>query len=199
MIPVKIYDKLKELLHLVHKHPRSSWTVIRAQRLFTHSTEHCWKHLHTTYVRLLNHLTLTLGTVSHAIHFIYFITAFSNYKQLFKLIRLTLHLNQELCLNTASSLALVLTPWATQGVDLINEDDRRLVLPCKVKQILHQPGKQKQKFKKLNSNMLQTYFYAFCGLLLIWLTFHSLPAIWRQDQTRRWRRRLSCLPLWRQL
>lgn len=77
------------------------------------------------------------------------------------LIRLTLHLNQELCLDTASSLALVLTSWATQRVNLINEDDRRLVLPSKAKKILHQPGKQKGSFEEI-----QQQHAAGCSILL---------------------------------
>lgn len=59
-------------------------------------------------------------------------------------VTLTLHLNQELSLNTASSLALVLTSGAAQRVDLINEDDGRLVLPRQAEQVLHQPEKQDQ-------------------------------------------------------
>lgn len=73
-----------------------------------------------------------------------------------ELIRLTLHLNEELCLNTASSLTLVLTPWAAKWVDLINEYNGRLVLPCKAKEVFYQPGKQKKKNsgKVLCGNML---------------------------------------------
>lgn len=36
---------------------------------------------------------------------------------------LTLHLDQELCLDAAGSLALVLVPGATQRVHLVDEDD----------------------------------------------------------------------------
>lgn len=55
---------------------------------------------------------------------------------------LTLHLNEELCLDTTSRLALVLAPRPTEGVDLIDEDDRWLVLPRKAKEIFHQPERQ---------------------------------------------------------
>lgn len=41
---------------------------------------------------------------------------------------LTLHLNEELGLDSARCLALVLAPGATEGVDLINENDGWFVL-----------------------------------------------------------------------
>lgn len=40
----------------------------------------------------------------------------------------TLHLNQELRLNSPCSLALILTSGTAQRVNLIDEDDGRLVL-----------------------------------------------------------------------
>lgn len=40
---------------------------------------------------------------------------------------LTLHLDEELCLDPARCLALVLAPGATEGVDLIDENDGWLV------------------------------------------------------------------------
>lgn len=42
---------------------------------------------------------------------------------------LTLHLDEELCLDSARCFALVLAPGATEGVDLIDENDGWLVFP----------------------------------------------------------------------
>lgn len=53
---------------------------------------------------------------------------------------LTLHLHQELCLDPASCLALILTPGAAQRVNLVNEDDGWPMLSGQLKQILHQPN-----------------------------------------------------------
>ena len=57
---------------------------------------------------------------------------------------LTLHLDQELGLYAAGSLALVLVPGAAQRVHLVDEDDRGFVLASQVKQILHQPARQRE-------------------------------------------------------
>lgn len=54
---------------------------------------------------------------------------------------LTLHLDQELCLDAAGGLALILVPGAAQRVHLVNEDDRGLVLASQVEQVLHKPGR----------------------------------------------------------
>lgn len=55
---------------------------------------------------------------------------------------LTLHLNKKLCLYTTRRLTLILASWPAEGVNLIDEDDRWLVLPGKAKKIFHQPGEQ---------------------------------------------------------
>lgn len=52
----------------------------------------------------------------------------------------TLHLHQELGLDAPGRLTLVLVAGATQRVHLIDEDDGGFVLPCQLKQVLHQPG-----------------------------------------------------------
>ncbi len=49
----------------------------------------------------------------------------------------TLHLDQKLSLDPAGRFALVLVSGAAHGVDLIDEDDWRLVLPSQTEQILH--------------------------------------------------------------
>jgi len=56
-----------------------------------------------------------------------------------------LHLHQELCLDAAGRLALVLAPGAAEGVDLIDEDDGGLVLPGQVEQGLHQPASRRRR------------------------------------------------------
>ena len=56
---------------------------------------------------------------------------------------LTLHLNQELRFDTTGSLTLILTSGATQGVNLIYEDDGRLVFPRQAEQSFHQSGELK--------------------------------------------------------
>lgn len=53
---------------------------------------------------------------------------------------LTLHLDEELGLDPARRLALVLAPGAAQGVDLVYEDDGGFVLSSQTEQVLHQPG-----------------------------------------------------------
>lgn len=55
-------------------------------------------------------------------------------------VRLTLHLDQELCLDATRRLALVLVPGAAQRVHLVDEDDGGLVLASQVEQVFHQPG-----------------------------------------------------------
>lgn len=55
---------------------------------------------------------------------------------------LTLHLHQELGLDPASRLALVLAPGAAQRVDLVDEDDGRIVFSGQLEQILHQPERK---------------------------------------------------------
>lgn len=57
---------------------------------------------------------------------------------------LTLHLDQELCLDATRRLALVLVPGATQRVHLINEYDGGLLLASQVKQVLHQSNRNKE-------------------------------------------------------
>lgn len=52
---------------------------------------------------------------------------------------LTLHLHQELGLDPASRLALVLTSGAAQRVDLVDEDDGWTVFSGQLEQVLHQP------------------------------------------------------------
>lgn len=64
------------------------------------------------------------------------------------LIWLTLHLDQELCLDTACSLTLVLVSGTAQRVYLINENDGRFVLASQVKQVLHQSDKHKETQRK---------------------------------------------------
>lgn len=54
----------------------------------------------------------------------------------------TLHLNQELCLDSARSLALVLTSRTAQRVDLVNEDDGGFVLSGELEQVLNQPKRE---------------------------------------------------------
>lgn len=108
---------------------------------------------------------------------------------------LTLHLNKKLCLYTTRRLTLILASWPAEGVNLIDEDDRWLVLPGKAKKIFHQPGKKlTDRWRKSGSSKPNPYPF---GRLL--LTSHFLPTIWRRGQRRRWRRRLSCSPLWQQL
>lgn len=58
--------------------------------------------------------------------------------------RLTLHLDQELCLDATRRLALVLVPGATQRVHLINENDGGFLLASQVKQVLHQSNRNKE-------------------------------------------------------
>lgn len=74
---------------------------------------------------------------------------------------LTLHLHQELGLDPASRLALVLAPGAAQRVDLIDEDDGWTVFSGQLEQILHQPeGKRNNEGKSgrdaLKANIIDT-------------------------------------------
>lgn len=57
---------------------------------------------------------------------------------------LTLHLDQEFCLDAPCCLALILIPRATQRVHLIDEDDGGLVLACQVKEVLNEPEGDKE-------------------------------------------------------
>lgn len=59
-------------------------------------------------------------------------------------VQLTLHLDQELCLDATCSLALVLIPGAAQRVHLINENDGGFLLASQVKQVLHQSNRNKE-------------------------------------------------------
>lgn len=59
-------------------------------------------------------------------------------------VQLTLHLDQELGLDAPCSLALVLIPGTTQRVHLINENDGGFLLASQVKQVLHQPNRNKE-------------------------------------------------------
>ena len=59
----------------------------------------------------------------------------------------TLHLNQELRLDSAGGFTLVLVPGAAQRVHLVDEDDGGLVLAGQVKQILHQSVVEGEKAK----------------------------------------------------
>lgn len=58
--------------------------------------------------------------------------------------QLTLHLDQELCLDATRRLALVLVPGATQRVHLIDEYDGGLLLASQVKQVLHQSNRNEE-------------------------------------------------------
>lgn len=58
-------------------------------------------------------------------------------------VQLTLHLDQELCLDATCSLALVLIPGAAQRVHLIDENDGGFLLASQVKQVLHQSNRNK--------------------------------------------------------
>lgn len=69
---------------------------------------------------------------------------------------------------------------------------------ARLKRFFTNLGSEREVFQKLNSNMLLLILWI-TVMICTWLTFHSLPAIWRQGQTRRWRRRWSCLLLWQQL
>lgn len=66
----------------------------------------------------------------------------------FNHIWLTLHLDQELCLDAACSLTLVLVSGTAQRVYLINENDGWFVLASQVKQVLHQSDKHRDTEKK---------------------------------------------------
>lgn len=61
---------------------------------------------------------------------------------------LTLHLNQELCLDATGSFALVLIPGAAQRVHFVDEDDGGFVLASQVKQVLHQPEGHQERWGK---------------------------------------------------
>lgn len=90
----------------------------------------------------------------------------------------TLHLNQELCFNTAGSFTLILASWATEGVNLIDEDNGGLVLSGHAEQAFHQ-SEHKEWVWELNvfvdrcivKNKLycNTDSFADCGLI------HSYP------------------------
>jgi len=54
----------------------------------------------------------------------------------------TLHLNQELSLDSAGRFAFVLVPGAAQRVHLVDEDDGGLVLAGQFKQVPHQSAWQ---------------------------------------------------------
>lgn len=65
----------------------------------------------------------------HFLHFTNKVLQFSSDLQVGDLFLLTLHLDEELCLDSARCLALVLAPGAAEGVDLVDENDGRLVFP----------------------------------------------------------------------
>lgn len=64
------------------------------------------------------------------------------------LIWLTLHLDQELCLDATSGLALIVIPGATEGVHVVDEDDGGFVLASQIKQVLHQPVGHRNRWRK---------------------------------------------------
>lgn len=70
-------------------------------------------------------------------------------------VQLTLHLDQELCLDAACSLTLVLIPGSTQRVHLINENDGGFLLASQVKQVLHQPNRNKETWKECEHGITQ--------------------------------------------
>lgn len=63
---------------------------------------------------------------------------------------LTLHLDQEFCLDAPGRLTLVLVARAAQRVHLIDEDDRGLVLACQVKEVLNKPEGDQERGQKQN-------------------------------------------------
>ena len=97
---------------------------------------------------------------------------------------LTLHLHQELSLDPARRLTLVLTPRATQRVDLVDENDGWLVFSCQGKQILHQPnGKNEDRISDKKKSSLVFFFcgFVFIVCLAIWPSLFTLSQpLWHQ-------------------
>lgn len=93
---------------------------------------------------------------------------------------LTLHLDQELRLDAPRGLAFVLVSGAAQRVHLVDEDDGGFLLAGQVKQVLHQPYRNKQRWgtkPTLAKRTLEPDFHMNCHGRRT-PTFHSLPATW---------------------
>lgn len=83
----------------------------------------------------------------------------------------TLHLHQELGLDPASRLTLVLAPGAAQRVDLVDEDDGRTVFPGQLEQVLHQPGGKAERNQRSQGGVSHKHHYP---RLALWI---KTPAV----------------------
>lgn len=89
----------------------------------------------------------------------------TEYKDAGIVVAYTVHLHQEFGLDSSRPLGFAFVPCAGQGVDFVDEYDRRLVLPGHLEQLLDQPERamDEQPYDATEDNQL---------------TVPSLPAIY---------------------